>query len=95
MTGTVFSSAGVLIFANAFWAFFKITTSTVNFIKDRKHDNYYLKSIRNINLANALVSITTLQVAMFSSFDAAANSKPYSSKRIDNDFVYRYDNKRV
>ncbi len=67
MTSATFSYPGLMIFTNAFWAFFRIVTAIVYFVKDRKAD-YYLKSVRNVNVVTALISIMTLQIALINAY---------------------------
>lgn len=63
-----FEYAGILIYAVAAFTFYKLTLAIVNIFKARKQEDLYIENIRNINLANALISIIILQVAMFQAF---------------------------
>lgn len=69
-----FEYAGYMIYAVAFYTFYRLTLSIINIFKAKKQDNLYVKSIRNINLASALVSILVLQVAMFQAFSPEQNT---------------------
>lgn len=62
------SYPGFMIYAVATYSFYKITMSVINLVKVRKLNSPLLSSIRNIGYADALVSILSLQVAMFTSF---------------------------
>lgn len=62
--------AGHLIFAAAFYAFFKIISAIYNFAK-RRDAGMTSKALRAINAADALVSIVSLQAAMLSAFSTA------------------------
>ncbi|MBQ9795380.1 MAG: hypothetical protein IJW36_00260 [Clostridia bacterium] len=68
-----FEYAGLLIYAVAAFTFYKLTLGIINIFKARKHDDLYIQNIRNINLANALISIIILQVAMFQAFSPSSN----------------------
>ena len=68
-----FEYAGLMIYAVAAFTFYKLTLAIFNIFKARKHDDLYVQNIRNINLANALISIIMLQVAMFQAFSPSSN----------------------
>ena len=68
-----FEYAGLLIYAVAAFTFYKLTLGIINIFKARKHDSLYVQNIRNINLANALISIIMLQVALFQAFSPESN----------------------
>jgi len=60
---------GLMIFAVAAYTFYKITMAIVNAIKSRKKsDDITVQALRNVSLADAMVSILALQTAMFHSF---------------------------
>ncbi|MBQ4053289.1 MAG: hypothetical protein IJD33_03015 [Clostridia bacterium] len=63
-----FTYIGWTIFAYAAYAFYKITTSIISFIKAHKQDDLTVRAIRNINLVGALVSILALQTALLTMF---------------------------
>lgn len=63
-----FQYAGVMIFAAAAYAFYKIVMAIVNLFRVRATDDYTVRAIRNINFADALVSILALQTAMLQTF---------------------------
>lgn len=63
-----FEYAGILIYAVAAFTFYKLTLAIFNIFKAKRQDDLYVENIRNINLANALISIMILQVAMFQAF---------------------------
>ena len=69
-----FEYAGLIIYAVAAYTFYKLTLSIINILKARKQDDLFIQSIRNINLASALVSIVVLQVALFQEFSPANNT---------------------
>ncbi len=68
-----FEYAGLLIYAVAAFTFYKLTLGIINIFKAKKHDDLYVQNIRNINLANALISIIMLQVALFQAFSPSSN----------------------
>ena len=63
-----FSYFGWTIFAFAAYAFYKITMSVVNFFKAKKQADARVQAIRNINVADAAVSILALQTALLNTF---------------------------
>jgi len=63
-----FVRSGLLIYASAAYTFYKITMSCINFFKARRGDEITVRAIRNVNLADALVSVLALQTAMFHEF---------------------------
>lgn len=64
-----FHYAGVLVYVYAAYAFYKIISAIVNLVKSYKRKyGLELQAMRNINLADALVSILALQTALVSSF---------------------------
>lgn len=68
-----FKYAGLMIYVAALYAFYKIIVSIINLVKSRKTQDYLVRSVININLADALVSILALQTAMFQSFAQGLN----------------------
>ena len=69
-----FEYAGLMIYAVAAYTFFRLTTSIVNIFKARRQEDLYVQSIRNINLASALISLVVLQVALFQAFSPESNT---------------------
>ncbi|MDE6442530.1 MAG: hypothetical protein K2L12_07270 [Clostridia bacterium] len=65
-----FVHSGITIYVYAIYAFYKIIASICNFVKAGKRDEMTVRASRNINLADALVSILALQTAMFREFNA-------------------------
>ncbi len=59
---------GLLIYVYALYAFCKMIAAIVNLARTRKTKNLLFLAIRNINLADALLSIFSLQVAMLHAF---------------------------
>ena len=66
--GAHFVYVGLTIFAYAAYAFFKITMSIINFVKANRGQSLTIQAIRNINLADAVVSILALQTALLNTF---------------------------
>ena len=66
-----FVHTGITIYAYAIYAFYKIIVSVYNFVKTRHTNEMTVRAAKNINLADAFVSILALQTAMFREFDAA------------------------
>ena len=63
-----FVHTGVTIYAYALYAFYKIGMAIYNFVKTRKMHEMTVRASKNINLADAMVSILALQTAMFHEF---------------------------
>ena len=68
-----FVHTGITIYAYAIYAFYKIIVSVYNFIKTRRTNEMTVRAAKNINLADAMVSILALQTAMFREFDATGD----------------------
>lgn len=63
-----FRHPGLAIFMFAAYTFYKLTVAIINFVKSKKSDDYILRTVRNINLADAAVSVFALQTAMVNEF---------------------------
>lgn len=59
-----------MIFAVAAYAFYKIITAAVNFFKGQGQSDLTVEAIRNVNLADAMVSILALQTALLGIYGA-------------------------
>ncbi len=73
-TNMYFEYAGLIIYAAAAYTFYKLALAIYNIFKARQLSDLYIQSIRNINLASALISIVVLQVAMFQAFSPENNT---------------------
>lgn len=62
------SYPGVMIYAVATYTFYKLTMSIINMIKARKEKSVSLITLRNIGHSDSLVSILSLQTALFAAF---------------------------
>lgn len=62
------SYPGYLIYVVAFYTFYKVIFSVVHMARARRLSSPLLSGIRNIGYADALVSLLSLQTAMFASF---------------------------
>lgn len=60
--------AGLTIYVAAAYAFWKGSFAVYNFIKAHKREDLTVRTLRNINAADALVSIVALQSAMLQTF---------------------------
>lgn len=58
----------IMLIATAFFAFYKVTSSFVSIVKDRKHIHPVDSSIRMLNLAQATFAIFSLQASMIHTF---------------------------
>lgn len=63
-----FRYAGVLIFVAAIYTVYKMTMAIYNLFKARSSDDDAVHAVRNINFADALVSLLALQTAMVAQF---------------------------
>ncbi|MBQ8406727.1 MAG: hypothetical protein IJY38_02300 [Clostridia bacterium] len=77
--GMGFSYAGLTIYAVALYTFIRITVSIVQFIKVKKEDDLTLQAMRNVALADSLVSLLALQTAMFVSFANGADTSIFNA----------------
>lgn len=59
---------GLIIYAVAFYTFYKLILSVVNMVKANKAKSYLLMTLRNIGYADALVSMLSLQTALLAEF---------------------------
>lgn len=60
--------AGAQIFVIAGFTFYKVAMAVYNLVKARGSEDYVTRAVRNINFAEALVSVLTLQSAMIAEF---------------------------
>ncbi|MDE6472639.1 MAG: hypothetical protein K2L52_06390 [Clostridia bacterium] len=63
-----FEHAGYMIYASAMYTFYKVTVAIVHIVKAKKQSDMTVQAIRNINLADASVSLLALQTSMIHSF---------------------------
>jgi len=59
----------IVMITMALYAFVKITLAIINLVKARKGDFPVIKAIRSVSLADALMSIFSLQMSMLVSFE--------------------------
>lgn len=62
---------GLMIYAIATYTFYKLTMSIINMIKARKEKSILLITLRDIGYSDALVSLLSLQTALFAAFGQA------------------------
>lgn len=65
---STFEHTGLMIYAAAAYTCYKVTMSIINMVKAKKQRDITIQAIRNINLADAAVSVLALQTSMFHSF---------------------------
>ena len=63
-----FTHTGLMIYVSAAYTFYKVTMSIINIVRAKKQSDMTVQAIRNINLADAMVSILALQTSMIHSF---------------------------
>lgn len=66
--GTAKTYSEIMVISIAAYTFYKIITAVINMVKVRKMESPILIAIRNIGVADALVSVLTLQATMLASF---------------------------
>ena len=59
---------GLMIYTAATYTFYKLTLSIVNLLKARKQKSLLLTTLRNISCSDALISLLSLQTALFAAF---------------------------
>lgn len=59
----------IMAISNAAYTFYKMTMAILNLVRARKHDNPVTQSLRNINFADACMSMASLTVLMVATFD--------------------------
>ncbi|MDE6274686.1 MAG: hypothetical protein K2L87_06535, partial [Clostridiales bacterium] len=60
----------IMAISTAAYTFYKIIMATYNLIKARKLSNPVTQSLRNLNFADACMSVVSLTVLMISTFDS-------------------------
>lgn len=73
VAGNAFVRWGWTVFAFAAYSFYKITMSIYNVLKARKEDDMTVQALRNIGLADAMVSILALQTTLLYAFSEGDN----------------------
>lgn len=61
-------SGEIMTIANAAYTFYKMTMAILNLVKAKKYNDPTIQALRNINFADACMSITSLTVIMLSTF---------------------------
>lgn len=68
-----FSHEGLMIYTAATYTTYKVVMAIRNFLKAKKSKDLTVRTARDINLADMLVSVLALQTAMFNSFSPDEN----------------------
>ncbi|MDE6274974.1 MAG: hypothetical protein K2M75_00325 [Clostridia bacterium] len=64
-----FEHTGIMIYASATYTFYKITVAIINIVKAKKKTaDMTVQAVRNINMADALVSMLALQTSLLHAF---------------------------
>lgn len=71
--GTAKTHSEIMVISIAAYTFYKITMAVINMVKVRKMQSPILITIRNIGVADALVSMLTLQTTMLASFQGTSS----------------------
>lgn len=64
----------IIMITIAAYTFPKVITAIVNSIKVRKNSTPIIKTIRNINVSNAVVSMFSLELSMYATFDKGGDT---------------------
>lgn len=78
----------IVMITMALYAFSKITFAIINLVKARHIDSYAIKALRNISLADASVSIFSLQRSMLVSFEGMSDSNIFLMNCLTGSAVY-------
>lgn len=74
--GTAKTHSEIIVISIAAYTFYKITMAVINMVKVRKMQSPILITLRNIGVADALVSLLTLQATMLASFRETSSLDP-------------------
>ncbi|MBQ8342350.1 MAG: hypothetical protein IJY22_08285 [Clostridia bacterium] len=69
-----YSYGELTIYVVAAYTFFKITRGIMNAVRARQNPDLTVKALRNVGLADAMVSVLALQTAMFDAFGGELNT---------------------
>lgn len=64
-----FTHSGLMIYVSATYTVYKVTMAIINIVKAKKQSDMTVQALRNINMADAFVSILTLQTSMLVAFN--------------------------
>ena len=70
-----FNYAGIMIYAMAAYAFYKLTVSIITAVKAKNRGDLSVQAINSISFADSLVSIFALQTAMLQVFGNGLNAR--------------------
>lgn len=66
--GAGFERPGLMIYVVASYTFYKLTMSVINFVRAQKNKDIGIEALRNVNVADAAVSLLALQTSMLKEF---------------------------
>ena len=66
--GAAFEHPGMMIYVAAAYTIYKVTMSIINFVRAKKQSDYTVDALRNVNVADAAVSLLALQTSMIRTF---------------------------
>lgn len=73
-SGSAFVRVGWTVYAVAAYTFYKITMAIINVVKAMKGDDFTIRALRSISLADAMVSILALQTTLLYTFSDGSGS---------------------
>ncbi len=66
-------SSDIMAITTAAYTFYKVIFAIINVVKARKHKNPQIQSIRNIGLADAAITLASLQMTLVATFSTAGD----------------------
>lgn len=69
-----FKHDGIMTYANALYTTIKVIIAIINFVKAKKGDDIAIEALRNINMADAGVSLLALQSSLLRTFSITQNN---------------------
>ena len=79
MDKATFSHSGLMIYVAATYTTYKVIATICHYRKAKKSDDFTVKTVRDINLADMFVSVLALQTAMFNSFSPDYDCSVFNS----------------
>ena len=77
--GRSYSYPGTIIFAMAFYAFYRIVVAAIRLFRDRKNRGPVFSAAKTIDFTFAVIALFTLQTAMLSTFDESGSAFAFTT----------------
>lgn len=78
-SGKPIPSGKIMAIASAAYAFYKITMAIINFVRAKRYDDVVVRTLRNIGLVDAIVSMFALDVTLTSTFGDSPEMRELSA----------------